>query len=125
MRVFFALFLIICCFGLASAQDNSNTSSGIGPGKDTKRPDNAPVMILSKPAAPYPDATIEVRGTVRLRVQFLESGEIGEIFAITSLPQGLTESAINAARLIRFRPKRQNGKDVTAILVVEYKFRRP
>ncbi len=122
MKFLFALVFIICGVNFVVAQDNSNTSSGIGPGKDAKRPENAPVMILSKPAARYPDNTIEVRGTVRLRVQFLKSGEIGEIRVITSLPQGLTESAINAARHIRFRPKRQNGKDVTAFLIVEYKF---
>jgi len=61
-------------------------------------------------------------GVVRLRVEFLASGEIGKIEVVDSLPDGLTEQAIAAARQIKFEPKKVNGVAQTVTKLVEYTF---
>jgi TonB family protein len=87
-------------------------------------PGSAPLRILSKPAGTYTDAarSNQVQGTVKLRVTFLASGEIGPVIPITSLPHGLTEQAIAAAQRIRFEPERIKGVPKTVVKVVEYTF---
>ena len=63
-----------------------------------------------------------VNGTVQLKVTFLYSGEIGDIVPIKELPEGLTEQAINAAKGIRFQPKRVNGVPQSVTKIIEYSF---
>ena len=84
-------------------------------------PQDSDVKILSKPNPRYPDRIICVQGTVRLKVDFLASGEIGRVFPVTQLPP-LTESAIEAAKKIKFIPKRVNGKNVSIVKIIEYRF---
>jgi len=91
---------------------------------DPNAPPNAPVRILYKPKATYTDIARNnnVQGTVKLKVTFLSSGQIGSVVPITSLPHGLTERAVAAAKQIRFEPKRVNGKPRSIDIVVEYTF---
>lgn len=83
-----------------------------------------PLQILSKPRANYAVAAREneIQGIVRLRLTFLASGQIGNIYPIQSLPDGLTEQAINAAMQIKFAPQTQNGKPINVTKVIEYSF---
>jgi TonB family protein len=85
---------------------------------------NRPLKILAQPRAEYTDAgrTNNVNGVVRLHVEFLSSGKIGEIKVVSALPYGLTQQALNAAKHIRFEPKTENGKPVKAARTVEYRF---
>jgi TonB family protein len=82
------------------------------------------LRILSKPRPSYTDAARDnlTQGTVRLRVTFLSNGEIGSILPVKSLPNGLTEEAINAAKNIKFEPATIDGKPVTISRTVEYSF---
>lgn len=80
-----------------------------------------PLKIISKPKAPW-TTNAHVQGVVRLRVTFLDCGKIGEISPVSRLPFGLTESAAEAAKKIRFEPAMKNGKPVTLAKVVEYTF---
>jgi len=114
----------------------TGTGKGVGNGdtaKQTKQDDpktdeltplNSPFRILSKPNATYTETARrnQVNGTVRLRIEFLSTGEIGEIVPITELPDGLTDQAIAAAKGIRFQPQRVNGVAKTTKKIVEYSF---
>ena len=84
-----------------------------------------PIKILYKPRAAYPNqdkGTVCIQGTVRLRVEFLDSGEIGKIAVVSGLPYGASENSIEAAKKIKFNPALKNGKSVTVFKVVEFSF---
>ena len=82
------------------------------------------IKFISKPKASYTDQarTNQIQGTVRLRVTFSASGQIGSIAPVSGLPYGLTEQAIAAARQIRFEPAKKNGVPIPTTAVVEYNF---
>jgi TonB family protein len=86
---------------------------------------NVSPVILSKPSAAYTDAAREneFEGTVRLRVEFLVNGKVGDINVIEGQPYGLTAEAVKAAKQIRFRPALEDGSYVTKTEIVEYSFR--
>jgi TonB family protein len=89
-------------------------------------PVTEPLKILSKPIAPYPHSSgggsICIRGTVTLRVTFQANGEVGNIAVVSGLPYGFTESAITAAREIKFVPARKNGIRVNSARTIQYSF---
>lgn len=81
-------------------------------------------VILSKPHPPYTGEARRkgVAGTIRLRMVLRPHGEVTDIKALTSLPHGLTEKAIEAARLIKFRPAIKDGRAVPQYVTFEYNF---
>lgn len=83
-----------------------------------------PLTLQSKPRADYTDFArfYEISGTVRLRVTFLATGEIGAVTPVSKLPFGLTDEAVKAARSIRFTPLKRDGQAYTIIKPVEYSF---
>lgn len=106
------------------------TGQGDGTKKEISKPavpisdKTFPLRILSKSPASYTDTAREngVEGTVRLRVTFLASGEVGLISPVTSLPDGLTEQSIVAARKIKFEPAMKNDVSYSVTKLVEYNF---
>jgi TonB family protein len=80
--------------------------------------------VLAKPEPQYTEDARRnlVMGTVVLRVVFSRTGEVTNIRAIHALPFGLTEKAIAAARLIRFRPATKDGRPVNVYMELEYNF---
>ena len=82
------------------------------------------IKFISKPRAGYTDEarTNQIQGTVRVRVQFLPSGQIGSVSPVSGLPYGLTEQAIAAAKQIRFEPAKKNGVPIQSVAIVEYNF---
>ena len=80
--------------------------------------------VLFKPEPQYTEEARrnQTTGTVILRVVFSRSGEVTNIRALQSLSGGLTERAINAARLIRFVPATRNGQPVATYMQLEYNF---
>ncbi len=82
------------------------------------------VKILAKPRASYTDAARQnqVTGTVRLRVTFTASGQVGSVAPVSGLPYGLTEQAIAAAKGIKFEPAKRNGVATAQTSIVEYSF---
>ncbi len=123
--------------GLGSGS-GSGVGDGIGPGSGSGNsvkdappaPPAKPVGVtekikfISKPKASYTDQarTNQIQGTVRLRVTFSASGQVGSIAPVSGLPYGLTEQAIAAARQIRFEPAKRNGVPIPTTAVVEYNF---
>ena len=80
--------------------------------------------VLAKPEPQYTEEARRnaVTGSVVLRVVFSRGGEVTNIRAVQSLPFGLTERAIAAARLIRFRPATRDGRPVNVYMQLEYNF---
>ncbi|HXD29547.1 MAG TPA: energy transducer TonB [Pyrinomonadaceae bacterium] len=80
--------------------------------------------VIAKPEPQYTETARKnsITGSVVLSAVFSESGEVTNIRAIKSLPDGLTEKAIAAARLIRFIPASRNGQPVSVYMQLEYNF---
>jgi protein TonB len=80
--------------------------------------------VLAKPEPQYTEEARKtgVTGTVVLRVVFSRTGEVTNIRALATLPLGLTEKAIAAARQIRFRPAMREGRPVNVVMQLEYNF---
>lgn len=80
--------------------------------------------VLSKPEPQYTEAARrnQISGTVVLRAVFSKTGEVINIRAVSSLPYGLTERAIAAARQIRFLPATKDDHPVSVHMQLEYNF---
>ncbi|HEV7682343.1 MAG TPA: TonB family protein [Pyrinomonadaceae bacterium] len=80
--------------------------------------------VLSKPEPQYTEEARknQVTGTVILRAVFSSSGQVTNISARASLPYGLTERAIAAARQIKFTPATKDGHPVSMYIQLEYNF---
>lgn len=80
--------------------------------------------LLFKPEPQYTEEARrnQITGTVLLRAVFASSGEVVQITAVQSLPFGLTERSIAAARQIKFLPAMKNGQPVSVYLHLEYNF---
>ena len=108
------------------AQDNSKSSGTVQsaePVYDAKDVDTK-ATILSRPKPQY---TNEARqkyfsGAVMLEVVLSSSGEVGEIKVLEKLPYGLTDSAIKAARQLKFKPATKDGRSVSQRTKVQYAF---
>lgn len=80
--------------------------------------------ILSQEKARYTEEARQngVRGTVTLSIVFGADGRLYNIQVLNGLPHGLTETAIEAAKKIRFRPATRNGVPVNVRMQVGYNF---
>ena len=80
--------------------------------------------LLTKPEPQYTEEARKqgISGTVMLRVVFSSGGEVVQIRALKTLPFGLTEKAISAARLIKFVPAIKGGRPVSVHMQLEYNF---
>jgi TonB family protein len=80
--------------------------------------------VLSKPEPQYTEEARahQISGTVVLRAIFASSGEVVQVRALDTLPFGLTETAIAAAREIKFVPAMKNGRPVSVYMHLEYNF---
>ena len=61
-------------------------------------------------------------GVVRLRAILSYTGEVTNITVLKGLPGGLTEKAVEAAKLIKFTPAERDGRAVSQYVTLEYKF---
>lgn len=108
MKKYYLLFIVFLCFCISIfAQDKA-------------------LKILEKPTPAIPDfggGSVHIQGVVRLRVQFLSSGEIGTIQPVSGLGFGLTENAIEVTKKIKFEPAIKDGQPITVTKVIEYLFR--
>lgn len=80
--------------------------------------------VLSKPEPQFTDEARrnQITGTVVLRVVFSRTGQVTNIRAVNTLPFGLTERAIAAARQIRFLPAMKGSRAVSVYMQLEYNF---
>jgi TonB family protein len=114
--------------------ENSPGCCGPGGGRDYNQNDYERVLrsreveqrarLISKPEPHYTEEARrnQVTGTVKLQVVFSSLGEVTQIRAVSSLPFGLTERAIAAARLIKFVPAMKGGHPVSVHMQLEYNF---
>jgi len=83
----------------------------------------SPFMIIVRPTPRLPEnsGTLDVTGTIILRVKFLASGSVGDVRVILGLPtSSLVDLAIDAARKIKFEPAIVDGKSIDTTRQVEY-----
>jgi len=80
--------------------------------------------VLFKPEPTYTEEARknQITGTVMLRVVFSSNGDVVQIRAVHTLPFGLTERAIAAARQIKFVPAIKGGRPVSVFMQLEYNF---
>jgi TonB family protein len=80
--------------------------------------------ILYREKAKYTEEARQnkVEGTVVLTIVFGADGRIHDIRTVRGLPDGLTESSIEAAQKIRFHPAVLYGKPVSVRATLEYTF---
>lgn len=80
--------------------------------------------ISSKPTPAYSAEAIahNVRGRVVLSAVLCRTGKVTNVQVIESLPFGMTEKAIEAARAIKFEPAERNGRRVSEVIRLEYNF---
>jgi len=80
--------------------------------------------VLFKPEPQYTEDARknQIQGTVMLRVVFASNGDVIQIRAVRTLPFGLTERAIAAARQIKFVPAVRGGQPVSVFMQLEYNF---
>ena len=83
---------------------------------------SAQLMSIPQPEYTEQARQYQVSGTVRLRALLASSGEVVQIRAVNTLPFGLTERAIAAARQIKFVPAMKDGHPVSVFMQLEYNF---
>jgi TonB family protein len=94
--------------------------SGIFSGRDV----TSKARILDKPEPTYTALARknQIKGTIVLRVVFSSDGTVTNIHAVSALPDGLTEQAIEAAKKIRFVPATKDGHPVSMWMELQYNF---
>ena len=109
--------------GYGSGSGNGSSNSGDGT-PSVKKIEIVPVKVLSKQKAQYTNWArfYNISGSVTLRVTFKADNTIGAISIIRSLPFGLTEAAITAAREIKFEAGKANGQPRTTTRPVAFLF---
>jgi TonB family protein len=80
--------------------------------------------ILETPLAVYADEAraAKIHGAVRLRLVLASDRTVKYVFPIKSLGHGLTESAMAAARQIKFEPAARNGQPASQFETFVYEF---
>lgn len=81
-------------------------------------------LIILKPEARYTEAAREknISGTVVLKAAFSANGSVVNIQVIEGLPEGLTEQAVEAIKMIKFIPAMKEGKLVSMWMQLAYTF---
>ncbi|HEX8845815.1 MAG TPA: energy transducer TonB [Pyrinomonadaceae bacterium] len=80
--------------------------------------------ILHRPQPRFPEEARQgqVNGSVKLLAVLAADGTVKHPLVIKSLGYGTTESAIEAARRIRFEPATKGGRPVSTSVQIEYHF---
>lgn len=113
--------------GGGAAEQGGGLIDGLRLGEDAEIFDATNALqprILFKEKARYTEEARQqaIRGSVVLSIVFGADARIYNIQVIQGLPQGLTETAIEAAKKIRFRPAIRNGVPVHVRMQVEFNF---
>lgn len=82
--------------------------------------------VIDSPAAIYTDEARagKIKGDVRLRMVLASDGTVRNVFPIKSLSRGLTNSAMEAARQIKFQPAIRNGDPASQFATFVYEFQK-
>jgi TonB family protein len=81
-------------------------------------------QIISRPEPLYTEEARknQLTGTVTLRLVLNANGTVTNVVALSRLPDGLTEKAIEAARQIKFTPAEKDGHKVSQYATINYNF---
>jgi TonB family protein len=109
---------------LGQNTDGIKVTDGPGDGIATAGVPDEKVRLLKKPEPSYTDEARanKIAGTVILKVVFTSKGTVENIRVVRSLPDGLTERAIEAAKKIKFVPATKDGHPVSMWIQLEYNF---
>ena len=109
-----------CCSGSGADGDSVSSEQQTFRGGEVERR----ARLLFKPEPQYTEEARrnQITGTVTLRVVFSSAGDVEQIRAVQTLPFGLTERAIAAARQIKFVPATKGGHPVSVYMQLEYNF---
>jgi len=109
-----------CCSGSGADGDKVSSEQQTFRGGEVERR----ARLLFKPEPQYTEEARrnQITGTVTLRVVFSSAGDVEQIRAVQTLPFGLTERAIAAARQIKFVPATKGGHPVSVYMQLEYNF---
>jgi TonB family protein len=82
-------------------------------------------IIKLQPEVKYTQAALRnhVKGLVRLRVLLDANGMVSNVVPLNTLPDGLTEAAIEAAWKIEFSPATENGKPISVWVEINHEFK--
>jgi len=110
--------------GLGGGGSGSGHGGGVGgqPYRGTEVEQRARVLFKPEPQYTEEARRNQTIGTVVLSAIFSSSGDVVQIRALRTLPFGLTEQAITAARRIRFEPAMKAGHPVSVFMQLEYNF---
>jgi TonB family protein len=125
--------------GTGYGPGNGNNTGGNDPkiggggrgsgGGDYDRPFNVKevtrrAVIVLRPEPLYTDEARknQITGTVVLRLVLNANGTVTNVVALSHLPDGLTEKAIEAARRIQFTPAEREGRKVSQYATINYNF---
>jgi TonB family protein len=129
-RAFFGILVIVLiAFGFAAIAIAQGSNKPINDEKcvgRTYQPKEISLRanISSKPSPNYSAEAIAhyVRGRVVLSAVLCRTGRVTNVQVIESLPFGMTEKAIEAARAIKFESAERNGRRVSEVFRLEYNF---
>lgn len=107
---------------VASGKNRVTCSGTSNPFKQSEVDQRARLLLKPEPQYTEEARRNQVTGTVILRVIFSSEGEVDQIQAVRTLPFGLTERAIAAARQIKFVPAMKGGQAVSVHMQLEYNF---
>lgn len=81
-------------------------------------------VIVSRPEPLYTEEARkhQITGTVMLRLVLNANGTVTNVVALSRLPDGLTEKAVEAARRIQFTPAERDGRKVSQYATINYNF---
>lgn len=115
--------------GGGDRHDGGGGAGGGGGGTDYDRVFSArdvsrKAQVTDKPEPLYTEEARknQVTGTVTLSMVLNANGTVTNIAAVSRLPDGLTEKAIEAARRIRFIPAEKDGHKVSQYAKIMYNF---
>ncbi|HEU4837301.1 MAG TPA: energy transducer TonB [Pyrinomonadaceae bacterium] len=108
--------------GCCDPGGGSNRSGSDQPFAGSQVEQRARVLFKPEPTYTEDARRNQIVGTVMLRVVFASNGDVVQIHAVRTLPYGLTERAIAAARQIKFVPAVKGGRPVSVFMQLEYNF---
>ena len=122
----FVALMFVGVFNTGAAAQGTNQQSGEKCDGVVYQPKEvslkAKITLNAPPTYPAEARTHNVSGRVALTAVLCRSGRVTDIQVVKGLPSGLTESAIKAAKEIKFEPAVKDGEAVSQATQLEYGF---
>jgi TonB family protein len=123
-KILFLTIMFLITITAATAQANQASDEKCDGAVYEAKDVSQRARIRDKPIPKYTEAARKhnVNGTVALTAILCRSGQVTDIQVVKGLPHGLTESAIDAAKRIKFDPALKDGEAVSQTTQLEYSF---